>query len=574
MSGPDTSRRLLRRFRPHAPRLALAVLLIGVQASVPAALVLLLEGVLDAGLAAGDHRVLLWAPLALVGLYVVGGAADLARATLTRRVAWAVVADLRRELAAALLRQDLPFHLHQRPAALAAALTGEVEDVQYAVSAVVSAVQRPLTVLGLLLSAGRLAPGLTLTAAVVLPLLLLPTRALHRRLRAAAADRNAARAELAGVATELVAGARTLQELGAEAQAQERFGAAAAALDAAERRAHLARMLPGPVVELAAAAGIAALIAVGGRQVLAGALSPGGLVAFLVALGLALKPLKGLVEVGSLMSRATAGAGRAFALIDRIPALPAEGEAACPPRFVVEATGLRFAWGEREVLRGVDLRLEPGRVVGLVGASGAGKSTLLRALLGHIQPTAGALHVNGAPLSSLRRAAWRARVAAVGPDDLLLDATPEENLRLGAPGAPRDALRAAAAAAGALELLDGGLWGQPIGHEGRRLSAGQRQRLVLARALLRDPGLLLLDEPTSHLDAAAEAALLGVIAALGRDRAVLHVSHRLRALVDCDEILVLHEGEVVERGSHAALRAAGGIYAALWAEGEGDAGPR
>lgn len=570
MSGAGTGRRLLRRFRPHAPRLALGIALIGVQASVPAALVLLLEGVLDAGLAAGDRRVLLWAPLALVGLYLIGGAADLARATLTRRVAWAVVAELRAALAAALLRQDLPFHLERRPAALAAALTGEVEDVQYAVSAVVSAVQRPLTVLGLLLSAARLAPDLTLVAAVVLPLLLLPTRALQRRLRAAAAARNVARAALAGVATELVAGARTLQELGAEAQAQARFDAAAAQVDEAERRAHLARLLPGPVVELAAAAGIAALIAVGGRQVLAGALSPGGLVAFLVALGLALKPLKGLVEVGSLMSRATASAERAFALIDRQPALPPEGAAPCPPRFVVEVRGLHFGWGAREVLRGVDLRLAPGRLVGLVGASGAGKSTLLRALLGHLQPQAGEIWVDGAPLSTLRRAAWRARVAAVGPEDLLLDASPEENLRLGAPAATMDALRSAAQAAGALELLDAGLWGQPIGHEGRRLSAGQRQRLLLSRALLRDPGLLLLDEPTSHLDAGAEAALLGVIADLSRDRAVLHVSHRLRALVDCDEILVLHEGQIVERGRHAALLAAGGIYARLWAEGEGD----
>lgn len=538
----------------------------GLQSAVPAGLVLLLQRVLDRGLIDRDPEVLLAVPLGLVALYAVQGGADFARGMITRRVAWAVVTALRGQVMEALLRQELLFHLQHSPAALATRVNNDVESVQYAVSAVVSAVQRPLTVLGLLLAAARMEPRLTALAALGLPLLLLPVGALQRRLRAAARARNDQLGELNAAAVELLGGVRTLQDNGAEAIAAERFAAHSRAQEQRELAAHAARLLPGPVVELSTALGIAALIGLGGQRVLAGAMEPGALVAFLVALGLLVKPLKGLVEVSSLMSRAIAGAEAVYALIDRRPATASGGAGPVGPRPRVEARGLSFAYGGQPVLHDVHLELRPGRRVGLVGASGAGKTTLLRLLMGHLEPSAGAVLIDGQPLASRSLAAYRGRVAVVAADDLLLDADVSANLRLGRPEAPEGVLRAAAEAAGAapfIAALPQG-WATRLGHAGCRLSAGQRQRLFLARALVKDAGVLLLDEPTSHLDAESEAALHEVIDRLSADRAVLHVSHRLHTLQSCDELIVLEAGRVVERGPHAALLAQGGAYAALW----------
>lgn len=544
----------------------MAALLVGLQSAVPAGLVLLLQRVLDRGLIDRDPEVLLAVPLGLVALYALQGGADFARGMITRRVAWAVVTALRGQVMEALLRQELLFHLQHSPAALATRVNNDVESVQYAVSAVVSAVQRPLTVLGLLLAAARMEPGLTALAALGLPLLLLPVGALQRRLRAAARARNDQLGELNAAAVELLGGVRTLQDNGAEAIAAERFAAHSRAQERRELAAHAARLLPGPVVELSTALGIAALIGLGGQRVLAGAMEPGALVAFLVALGLLVKPLKGLVEVSSLMSRAIAGAEAVYALIDRRPATASAGGGPVGPRPRVEARGLSFAYGGQPVLHDVHLELRPGRRVGLVGASGAGKTTLLRLLMGHLEPAAGAVLIDGQPLASRSLAAYRGRVAVVAADDLLLDADVSANLRLGRPEAPEGELRAAAEAAGAapfIAALPQG-WATRLGHAGCRLSAGQRQRLFLARALVKDAGVLLLDEPTSHLDAESEAALHAVIDRLSADRAVLHVSHRLHTLQSCDELIVLEAGRVVERGPHAALLALGGAYAALW----------
>ena len=541
----------------------------GLQSAVPAGLVLLLQRVLDRGLIERDPQVLLSVPLGLVALYALQGGADFARGMITRRVSWAVITALRNDVMRALLRQELQFHLQHSPAALATRVNNDVESVQYAVSAVVSAVQRPLTVLGLLLAAARMEPGLTALAALGLPVLLVPVGALQRRLRAAARARNDQLGALNAAAVELLGGVRTVQDNGAEAIAAERFAAHSAAQQERELAAHAARLLPGPVVELSTALGIAALIGVGGQRVLAGAMEPGALVAFLVALGLLVKPLKGLVEVSSLMSRALAGAEAVYALIDRQPAGVEAGDGPVGPRPSLRARGLCFAYGDKIVLQDVDLDLSPGRRVGLVGPSGAGKTTLLRLLMRHLEPTAGALLIDGAPAASRSLRAFRARAAVVAADDLLLDADVATNLRLGRPEATEAELQAAALATGAADFIaalpEG--WATRLGHAGCRLSAGQRQRLFLARALVKDAGLLLLDEPTSHLDAESEAALQRVIDHLSVERAVLQVSHRLHTLQGCDELIVLEAGRVVERGRHAALLAQGGVYAALWRSG-------
>jgi len=242
-------------------------------------------------------------------------------------------------------------------------------------------------------------------------------------------------------------------------------------------------------------------------------------------------------------------------------ALPAFGQG-------LELRGVRFGYGDREILRGIDLAIPKGARLGIAGESGSGKSTLLNLLLRFYDPTAGAVLLDGIDLREAAMADLRSRIALVSQEAVLFDMTVAENIACGRPGATRAEVEAAARAAYAhdfiLSLPQGyETW---IGERGVRLSGGQRARLAIARAFIRDAPILILDEPTAALDAEAEREVQGALEKLAENRTVICVAHRLATLRSMDRVLVLSQGQVVEEGPFDALLAQGGAFARMAAQ--------
>jgi ATP-binding cassette, subfamily B, bacterial len=325
-----------------------------------------------------------------------------------------------------------------------------------------------------------------------------------------------------------------------------------------------------PWVYALAGLSFAALIAVGGWLTFGGfGPSLGDYVVFVLYAMRLIMPLFILGFLLNQIQRSEAAARRIMDLLDEQPKVVDRPDArpleAAPRRL--EFRSVHFAYAGREpVLHGIDFRVDRGQVVGVVGPTGAGKSTLLKLLLHYYEPTQGALLVDGVPMQQITRASFRRHVGYVSQDAFLFSGTVAENIRLGSPHATAEAVAEAARVAGAdefiLSLPQG--YDTVIGERGLKLSAGQRQRVSLARAILRDPAVLILDEATSAVDTRTEALIQRNLHAFRAGRITVAVAHRLSTVRQSDEILVLVDGVVVERGAHDALVARGGVYADLW----------
>jgi ATP-binding cassette subfamily B protein/ATP-binding cassette subfamily C protein/ATP-binding cassette subfamily B multidrug efflux pump len=364
---------------------------------------------------------------------------------------------------------------------------------------------------------------------------------------------------------------RTLRALGLVGRSEKRFEELAENAAEAAFRSQRWEAAYEPAVGMTLGLATAIALAVGGWLVAQREISIGQLTAFTMYLGQLIWPMFAAGWVLALLERGRAAWTRLAPVLDASLTLADEGRAVLPADAVLRAEGLTFSFlnAKRPALEGVDLMLAPGRTLGIVGATGAGKSTFVRLLLRQSEPDAGRLTLGGVPLPDLPLATLRAHIAWVPQEPFLFSASVADNIALARPSATPADIQAAAVLAAVhddIARLPNG-YATEVGERGVTLSGGQRQRVAIARALLSDAPLLVLDDALSAVDTGTETAILDHLRELRAarpDRSVIVIAHRLSAVMDADEILVLRHGHVIERGTHEQLLELGGWYAAQW----------
>jgi subfamily B ATP-binding cassette protein MsbA len=521
---------------------------------------------LTPGQAAGRLVVLLVAGL------VLKNTLSYASGQLSVRTQEGLVRDLRTRLFGHLLTLELGFFQRTRAGQLISGIITEVDQTKTVISAsLLSFFQNLVVVAVTLFILSQISLRLTLLTLAFVPFLVLGLQTLLRRLRAHARARAHERGEITATVTERLGAIRLIRSYGEEGRETAHFGAQADRYRKRVIRTQRFSSLTSPLTEVFSGFLVILIIWAGTKPGLVGLsapLAPETIIVFLLAALKLTSPLKTIASFPATMAVTLASAERVFDFLDQ-PSTevdrPGDEVARFDREIAFDRVSFRYGDGDL-VLRDVSFTLGKGRVVALVGPSGAGKTTLADLVPRFHDPTLGQVLMDGVPLTRLGRRSLRALMGVVSQDTVLLNDTVRGNIAYGSPGATAAQVEAAARAANAdafiAELPQG--YDTMLGERGTRLSGGQRQRIAIARALLRDPPILILDEATSALDTESERLVQQAIERLMRERTVLVIAHRLATVRDADEIVVLDAGRVVQRGSHEELLRAGGLYRRLY----------
>jgi len=521
---------------------------------------------LTPGQAAGRLVVLLVAGL------VLKNALSYASTQLSVRTQEGLVRDLRTRLFGHLLTLELGFFQRTRAGQLISGIITEVDQTKTVISAsLLSFFQNLVVVAVTLFILSQISLRLTLLTLAFVPFLVLGLQSLLRRLRAHARARAHERGEITATVSERLGAIRLIRSYGEEARETAHFGGQADRYRKRVIRTQRFSSLTSPITEVFSGFLVILIIWAGTKPALVGLaapLAPEAIIVFLMAALKLTSPLKTIASFPATMAVTMASAERIFDFLDQ-PSTevdrPGDEVARFDREIVFDRVSFRYGDGDL-VLREVSFSLGKGRVVALVGPSGAGKTTVADLLPRFHDPSMGQVLMDGVPLTRIGRRSLRALMGVVSQDTVLLNDTVRGNIAYGSPGATAAQVEAAAEAANAAafiaELPHG--YDTMLGERGTRLSGGQRQRIAIARALLRDPPILILDEATSALDTESERLVQQAIERLMRERTVLVIAHRLATVRDADEIVVLDAGRIVQRGSHEELLQAGGLYRRLY----------
>lgn len=564
--------RLLRYAAPYRARLVGALAAMVLYAAAAAGVVYLLTPIFDKALV--DPTQLTPIALAIVGVYLAKGLGAYVSAYLMTDVGQLVVRDLRNQLFRHILGQSAAFFSRRSTGQLMSRVNNDVAHVQQAVSQTIGDLIREgmalIAYVGLLFYYDARLALVCLTGA---PVLIYPLVRLGQRVRRTTRRSQEELERLNHFTGEAFSGHRIVKAFGAEEREAARFAEVSQHVYRTNMKVTSTVSVLPPLMEWLGGIAVACMLWYGASQIGQGRLSMGAFMSFVAALFLMYEPIKKLSRVNATLQQAVAAGERIFEMLDTHTEVhDRPGAVELPPlREQLEFREVSFAYGDRDrrtVLDRVSFTVKAGEMIAIVGLSGAGKSTLVNLIPRFYDVTSGAILIDGHDVRDVTLRSLRAQIGLVTQDTLLFDDTIARNIAYGRPDAPFEEIERAARAAHAHEFISKLPEGYEtrIGEKGGRLSGGQRQRLAIARALLKDPPILILDEATSSLDAESERLVQDALQTLMRNRTSFVIAHRLSTVRSADRILVVERGTIVESGRHEELLARPeGVYSRLYA---------
>lgn len=569
MSQTQTFRRLLGLLSPYRTRIVFALGAMIVTAATEPAAAALMKLLLDRGFAEAGRFPLWLVPLFVVGLFFIRGLSTFSTNYLMAWVSGRLMLQLRQQMFDRLLEVPLGFHDRHSGGHVINTMMLEVQQILDMLRGVaVVLVRDSLTVVGLMAYLFWLNWQLMLITLFLVPIMAVVIRVTARRLKRLISQNQVINAELTQTIEEASRARHVIKIFGGHAHESRRFAQRSERLRGYMIRTASTQATTEPVTQFLSSFAVSVIIMIALHQAAGGSMTVGGFASFLTAMLMTLTPLKHLAGVNGPLHRGLAAADVVFGIIDAPPERGSGRKLEGRARGRLEFRDVSFAYAgaQAQALDKVNLVVEPGETVALVGMSGGGKSTLVNLVPEFYAPTSGTLLLDDMPISQIALPSLRAQMAMVSQNVVLFDDSVAANIAYGDPAPDRARVEAAARAAHLADVVaalpEG--YDTQIGDNGMRLSGGQRQRLAIARAIYKDAPILILDEATSALDTESERAVQQALDTLMQGRTTLVIAHRLSTIEHADRIVVMEHGRIVESGSHAELLQANGVYAHLY----------
>ena len=569
MTASELYRRLLTYVKPYWLVFTAAILAMAVFAATETALAALLKELLDGGFVEQDPNIIKWLPLGLIGIFLVRGVASFITGYGLGWIARNVIKNLREEMFNKLINLPASFYDGSTSGELMSKLLYDVEQVANAATdAILTLIRDTLTIIGLLIWMVYLSGFLSLIILTTVPAIGFVVYKISNRFRAISKKIQDSMGDVGHISSEIIDGHREVKTFGSQVYESLRFDK----VNQKNRRQRMKKIateaISQPAIQLIAVLGFAGVIYLATLPEMLAEITVGGFTSFFAAMFMILTPLKRLTKVNSKLQAGIAASQSVFALLDQQPEIDNCNQSISRAQGEIEYRNVNFSYDDDKgpVLRDISFQVKPGETVAFVGHSGSGKTTLVSLLARFYQINDGNISIDGLDINKFKLNNLRHQLSLVNQQVVLFNDTVANNIAYGQQEhISNERIIEAAKAAHAwdfIERLPQGLATQ-VGQNGVLLSGGQRQRIAIARALLRDAPILVLDEATASLDTEAEHHIQAALETLMQQRTTLVIAHRLSTIEKADKIMVMHQGEIIETGTHAELIAKGEHYAQL-----------
>lgn len=563
-------KRLIKYAMPYKMRFVLAMICMGIYSAVAALLVYLSKIIMDGVFVDKDIKILALLVLCMPVIYAIKGLADYGRCYFLNYVAQNAIKDLRQDLCVKLLSLSHSFYVKNTSSKVMSRITNDINALQEALIKVPPTIIRDsLVIIGMIGGLFYLHWRYAFIIVVVLPVLGLPLAQFARKLKKASKDSMVQISEIYTSLQEILSGFSVIKSFCKEEHEEKRFAVNNKEYYNVQQRITRVDARTTPVMEFLSMTGVAVVLWFGGKDVIDGVWTLGDFTAFILAITQMYQPIKNFAQLNSTIQKAVAGSERVFEILDEKNSIYDLPNAKVLDSFSKDIVykNVNFSYEKgKQILRGINIDIKKGQTVAFVGSSGSGKSTIANLVLRFYDVDNGEILVDGINIKDLKLSSLRDKIGVVSQDVFLFNDTIKYNISYGKMDATDEEIETVAKAANAHKFISKMPKGYNtlIGERGMKLSGGEKQRIAIARAMLKNPPILVLDEATSALDSESEKLVQEAIETLMKNRTVILIAHRLSTVINADKIVVIDKGCVAEVGKHQELIDKGGIYSKLY----------